>query len=191
MATDLTAALSAFRTFWWLVAIFGLLNIVAGVILLVWPDISLVTLAVVTGLFLLVEGLFDIVGAIAAKGEQGRGLLALVGALSVIAGIVLVKHPFNTLVAFVIIFGVWLVVAAVLRFVAAVAEASERGTNILVGLLDLIAGVVILAWPELGLATAAVLAGIILIVRGIAFVWGGWQVRKIPAEAFGDAAPVA
>lgn len=180
MAFDMTDELEEFRSLRWLFIAFGLLGIAVGVVILVWPGISLISLAVVTGIFLLIDGVFEIVSAIASKAEQGRGLLAIIGALSVIAGLVMVKHPFSALIAFVIILGAWLAAAGVVRFVSAFSQPEGRVANVVVGAIDVIAGVVILAWPGLGLATMAALAGIIFILRGVAFSWGGWQMRKLP-----------
>ena len=108
---------------------------------------------------------------------EGRGLLALIGVLSAIAGLVLIKKPFDTLVVFTLIIGVWFVVAGGVRFVTAVASPEGRSGNIVVAILDVVAGTVILAWPDLGLATVAVIIGIALILRGIVFIVAGWQLH--------------
>ena len=62
---------------------------------------------------------------------------------------------------------------------SAFATREGRGGNFLIALLDLVAGVVILAWPDLGLATVAVIIGIALIVRGALFIVAGWQLRTL------------
>ena len=74
---------------------------------------------------------------------------------------------------------VWLVVAGLVRAVSAFASREGRGGNLLIALLDLAAGAVILAWPDLGLATVAVIIGIVLIVRGVLFIVAGWQLRRL------------
>jgi uncharacterized membrane protein HdeD (DUF308 family) len=189
MDNALPDELKAFRSLWWLFMLFGVLAAIAGILMIVWPGISLVTLAVLLGIFLIVDGVFDVIGAVFGKGE-GRVLLAMLGVLSFIAGVILVKHPFTGLVTLVIIVGAWFIVSGVVRFVNAFSEREYRGTNIAIGALDILAGVVVLAWPDLGLKTMAVLAGIVLILRGIAFIYGGWQIRKLPKDGgFGDAAP--
>ena len=99
--------------------------------------------------------------------------------LSAIAGLILIKKPFETLVVFTLIVGVWFVVAGIVRLVSAFDSREARGGNILVALLDLIAGAVILAWPDLGLATLAVIIGIVLVVRGALFIATGWQLRAL------------
>ena len=99
--------------------------------------------------------------------------------LSVIAGLILIEKPFETLVVFALILGVWFVVAGVVRIVSAFASSEGRGAGLLIALLDLIAGVVILAWPDLGLSTLAVIVGIGLAVRGALFIAAGWQLRAL------------
>lgn len=106
----------------------------------------------------------------------------MLGVLSAIAGLVLIKHPFDTLVVFTIIIGVWLVVVGVVRFVASFSLAEGRGSSIALALFDIVAGAVILAWPNLGLSTLAVIIGIVLIVRGILLFVAGWEMRKLGSQ---------
>ena len=150
------------------------------------PHETLSTFTVIAGIFLLADGVLAIFASIFKKGE-GRGLLALIGVLSVVAGLVLIKKPFDTLVVFTLIFGVWFVVAGVVRFVVAMASPEGRGGNIVTALLDVIAGIVILSWPDLGLSTLAVIIGIVLIFRGALFIASGWQLRKLNDDLPGSA----
>ena len=149
-----------------------------GVFFVVSPHETLSTFTVIAGIFLLVDGVLALFGSIFGEGE-GRGLLALIGVLSAIAGLVLIKKPFDTLVVFTLIFGVWFVVAGIVRFVVALASPEGRGWNLFTAILDVIAGIVILSWPDLGLATLAVIIGIVLIVRGALFIVAGWQLHKL------------
>ena len=167
---------------WWVVLLFGVATAAVGIFFVFDSHETLTVFTRIAGIFLLVDGVLAIFGSIFGGGE-GRGLLALVGVLSAIAGLVLIKKPFDTLVVFTLIIGVWFVVAGVTRFVAALALPEARGGNIFVALLDLIAGAVILAWPDLGLSTLAVIIGISLIVRGLLFVFAGWQLRQLDSAA--------
>ena len=144
MSTNVPDALKDFRSLWWLFVLFGLLTLAAGIILIAWPGPSLVTIAVIIGIFLLVDGVIDVILSIVGKGE-GRGLVAVLGVLSIIAGLIMVKHPFSALAVLVIIVGIWFIVAGVVRFIAAFSDRDGRGTNIVVGILDVVAGIVVLA----------------------------------------------
>jgi uncharacterized membrane protein HdeD (DUF308 family) len=167
-----------FAKLWWLLVLFGLVAIGVGVFFVASPHETLSTFTVIAGIFLLVDGVLAILASIFGRGE-GRGLLALVGALSAIAGLVLIKKPFGALTVFILIFGIWLVVEGVVRFASAVGTPEGRAGNIVIALVDIIAGIVILSWPSLGLATVAVIIGIVLILRGILFIATGWMLHGL------------
>jgi uncharacterized membrane protein HdeD (DUF308 family) len=161
--------------------LFGVLTLGVGVFFVVSPHETLSTFTVIAGIFLLVDGVLAILASIFSGGE-GRGLLALIGVLSVLAGLVLIKKPFDTLVVFTLIVGVWFVAAGIVRFVVGLASPEGRGGNMVTAVLDLIAGIVILSWPDLGLATLAVIIGIVLILRGVFFIVAGWQLHKLDED---------
>ena len=188
MSTYAAEELRPLTSLWWLLVLFGVVTLGVGIFFVVSPHETLSTFTVIAGIFLLVDGVLAIFGSIFGRGE-GRGLLALIGVLSAIAGLVLIKKPFDTLVVFTLIIGVWFVVAGVVRFVIAFASPEGRGGNIVIAILDVIAGIVILSWPDLGLATLAVIIGIVLIVRGILFIVAGWQLHKLNGDLHG--APTA
>jgi uncharacterized membrane protein HdeD (DUF308 family) len=181
MSTVREEQLRPLATLWWLLVLFGVVVLGVGVFFVVSPHETLTTFTVIAGILLLLDGVLAIVASIFGRGE-GRGLLALVGALSAIAGLVLIKKPFDTLLVFVLIFGVWLIVAGVVRFVAAFSEAEGRTGNIVIALIDVIAGAVILSWPAPSLATLAVIIGIVLIFRGVLFIAAGWQLRRLDRD---------
>ena len=189
MSTNAADELRPITSLWWLPVLFGVVTCGVGVFFVVSPHETLSTFTVIAGIFLLVDGVLAIFGSVFGRGD-GRALLALIGVLSAIAGLVLIKKPFDTLVVFALIVGVWFVVAGVVRFVVALASPEGRGGNIVTAILDVIAGIVILSWPDLGLSTLAVIIGIVLIVRGVLFLVAGWQLRKVDGDLHdGVAAP--
>ena len=161
---------------WWLLLVAGLLGIVAGIIVLVQPGISLVTLAVLAGVFLLVDAIFEIAAAIAGS-VPGRGMLALLGVLSAIVGVLLIRHPINGVVAIALLLGLWLITIGVVRAMAAFEVRERRGWNLLLAAFEVIAGIVIVSSPDIGVATLAVLVGISFIVRGVGMCMVAWALR--------------
>jgi len=176
-----TSADERFGSLWWLVVLFGVAVLGVGVFFVASPHETLSTFTVIAGILLLVDGVLAILASIFGRGE-GRGLLAIIGVLGAIAGLVLIKKPFETLVVFVLIFGVWLIVAGIVRLVLAFGEREGRAGNIAIAVLDAAAGIVILSWPAPSLATLAVIIGIVLMVRGVLWIVAGWQLRKIGHE---------
>jgi uncharacterized membrane protein HdeD (DUF308 family) len=98
----------------------GVLLVVAGLLAAFWPGVTLWTLAVLTGVSLLLQGLVRIALAFAGRSQIPRwGWLAVAGAFNVIVGILALAWPQATVLvlslllgAQVLVFGVLLVVAA-------------------------------------------------------------------------------
>jgi uncharacterized membrane protein HdeD (DUF308 family) len=178
MSTYEATTADPLKSLWWLLILFGVIVFGVGVFFLVSPHETLETFTVIAGILLLLDGVLAIIASIVGRGE-GRGLLAVIGVLSAIAGLVLIKKPFDTLVVFTLVFGIWLVVAGVVRFVSAFSEVEGRGGSIAIAVVDVIAGIVILSWPELGLTTLAVIIGIVLILRGILLMAAGWALHRV------------
>ena len=177
------------RVLSWFLIVVGLLTLAVGVFFVASPHETLKVFKVIGGILLLVDGLLAIIGALVGVSES-RGLLAMVGVLSVIAGVVLIKKPFQTLLVLVVILGIWLVVVGIARFVSAFSRREGRGINIFVAIVDVIAGIVILSWPKPSLATLAVIFGIVLIIRGALFVYAGWLAHKLGRDpGSGSVAP--
>src|SRR3954454_7618104 len=166
---DVRSALSG----WWLVLLMGLISIVAGVIVLTEPGDSLETIAVISGIFLLTYGILGLAAAL-IWGTEARGMVALVDALTAIVGVLLIRHPISGIAAVALLIALWLIAIGVIRFVFAFATPLNRVWNILVGLVQMAAGVVIIVDPEIGLATLALLVGLGFIFNGIAMCILGW-----------------
>jgi uncharacterized membrane protein HdeD (DUF308 family) len=187
MSTEPVPTVHDVTRLWWLVALFGVAVAGVGIFFVADPHETLSTFTVIAGIFLLVDGVLALLASLFGRGE-GRGLVAILGLVSVLAGLILIKRPFDTLVVFVLIVGIWFVIAGIARLVAAFSEREGRGGNLLVAALDIIAGVVILAWPDLTLSTFAVILGIVLILRGILLIWAGWQLRRVDHALAADVA---
>jgi uncharacterized membrane protein HdeD (DUF308 family) len=167
---------------WWLVLLMGLISVVAGVIVLAKPGDSLETLAVISGIFLLVYGILELAAAL-MSGTDNRGMVALVGALTAIVGVLLIRHPISGVAAVALLIALWLIAIGVVRFVFAFATPVNRGWNIFVGLVQMAAGVVIIVDPEIGFATLALLVGLGFIFNGVATCILGWGMHRAHRDA--------
>lgn len=161
---------------WWLPLSLGVLSIVAGVIVLAKPDDSLATLAVVAGIFVLVNGIFEL-GASLSSHTGNRGLVAVIGTLDLIIGILLIRHPIKGVTVIAILLGIWLLAIGAVRFVQAFEYESHRAWRLFVACVELIAGIVIIASPGIGFATLALLVGFAFILNGISMSVLGLAMR--------------
>ena len=76
---------------WWLVLIEGILAIIVGVMLLVWPAKTFTTLVFFLGFWWLMDGIFDIVSIFFDRTQWGWKLF--MGIIGIIAGIFLIQAP--------------------------------------------------------------------------------------------------
>src|SRR5215813_5721082 len=145
---------------WGWVLAFGIITLAVGVIVLAWPSETLVVVAVLFGIQLIVMGIFRFVAAFAADDLTGgtRVLLALLGVLSLIVGLYAVRHVLITLLALALLLGIfWIVSGAVELFMAlSHRQMSHRGWNAVMGIVSVLAGIVVLAYPGISLLTLAV-----------------------------------
>ncbi len=163
---------------WWLALLMGVVSVVAGIIVIAKPSHSLSTLAVIFGIFILIDGIVELVAALGGE-TQNRGLLGVVGVLSVIAGVLLIRHPLGGVRAVALLVGIWLLAVGVVRFVAAFVGGENRLWRIAGAAVLAIFGVVIVASPHIGYATLALITGISFICYGISMMALGWAMHVI------------
>lgn len=170
------------RHWGWALA-FGLITFVAGIAVLVWPGETLLVVAVLFGIQLIVTGLFRFVAAFATGDITGgsRVLLALLGVLSVIVGLWAVRHVLLTLVALIVLLGIFWVVNGAIEIFAALShrQTPDRNWAIWMGVLSLVAGIIVLAFPGLTLVGLAVILGVWLAIFGMMEIVGAFRLRQV------------
>ena len=182
--TSVEELLRPIARYWWLWAAFGVLSIVAGAIALADLNLSLVALGVLFGCWLIAVGFFDVLGGVIAEdaGTARRVLAVLLGVISLIAGVMCLRLPGVGLLALVIVVGAYLVVAGVLQIASAVGD-DQPWMGYVLGVVNLVLGILILALPDLGIVTFAILFGIGLVVRGAVALWVGLRLRRLRPAA--------
>lgn len=175
---------------WWLGLIVGLISVAGGIVLIAYPGPTLTVVALLVGIELLIGGVFLIVGALGQPaGSRLGGVLG--GALAVIAGVIVLRHPSGSILVVALAVGLYLILAGVLRLVGAFEAREGRGWLVLAALVDLALGILIVSWPQFGITTLAVVFGIVLIVRGLALVVIALVLRAAARELGPPAPPAA
>jgi uncharacterized membrane protein HdeD (DUF308 family) len=156
----------------------GAATLVVALVTIFYPDVTLLVLAILAGFNLFVLGIVGLVEGVFRGGEGSRLLAAFMGVLAMIAGLVLIRRPSESVLAFVLVLGIWFVVSAVVAFVRAIFEPEARSIRLIVALVEFIFGVLILALPKLSIGTLAVLCGIAFAVRGAGLIAAGLELRR-------------
>ena len=69
---------------WWLFVVLGVICLATGIAAIVWPDITLLTLGLLAGIYLLIAAFMEILDAIIGD-PGGRAISAILGVIALIA----------------------------------------------------------------------------------------------------------
>jgi uncharacterized membrane protein HdeD (DUF308 family) len=171
------------RGIWTSAILSGLLAVVLGAVILAWPQPSVVAAAVVFGVYLVVSGLALVFLAFSLPVSAGsRFLCFLTGVASVALGIMAFRH-FGEGYA-ILLLAIWVAIGFIFRGVSVTASAigdprfPGRGWAIFFGLVSIVAGFVVLAYPFDSIETLALVVGVWLVILGITEVVSGFGVRS-------------
>ncbi len=101
-----------------LAVIVGVISIILGVLCFrggIANGVYILSLFI--GFSFLFRGIWQLIVGIQAKGKSGRGLLIVVGILGLIAGVIVLAVPFESLEILALITGIWLVIMGVIEVV--------------------------------------------------------------------------
>jgi uncharacterized membrane protein HdeD (DUF308 family) len=169
---------------WWGPVVAGTVSALAGIAVIVWPDITLLALALIAGINLMLLSGLLIGQAIGSHDEGDHTLRIVVGIVGVIAGLIVIRRPGETLLVIVLAVGIWLVLTGILELLRGILVAGHRMLRLLAGVVDIVLGILVLSLPKLSLGTVAVLIGISFVIRGLSLVVTGFRERG------GSVAPV-
>jgi uncharacterized membrane protein HdeD (DUF308 family) len=188
------ASASVLPHLWKSTLLSGVVAVILGTLMLVWPRITIVSAAVFLGAYLLISGGAQVVFAFSMDGLAGGRLLLLIsGAVSLILAVLAFRH-FNDAVT---LLAIWSGIGFLLRGVATTAAVisdpglAGRCRNIFFGVISIVAGIVVLASPFESLVTLTLVVGIWLIVMGVfevvtALSFRSADSRHVLHDMFGD-----
>ena len=170
---------------WWLVVGVCVLGIIASILALVWPGKTLLLVALTFGIFLLFVGVQDLAAALNTKSASGgaRIFFALLGVISIVVGVILIIHPAESLLTAAWVLGLWFAISGAVQLLQAFSHPEGRGFNIAFGLLGIVAGVVVLVNPGVGVVTLVWIVSISFMIRGLVAIAVGLALKKAQAAA--------
>jgi uncharacterized membrane protein HdeD (DUF308 family) len=148
----------------------SIIGIVLGVIGLLWPGVTLLTVAIIFGSYLIASGIFRITAAFVADRLSAglRWLTALMGLVVIIAGIICLANPFGSLVVLAFVIGIGWIAEGIVDIMAAVrGTGTPRWLGWLSGIVSILAGIVTFVLPALALATFVTIGSVLLIVVSV------------------------
>ena len=163
----------------------GAITLVAGLVLLFWPERTITVVARLSGILLIVVGVGDLIETFRNhRSGSYWGILALRGVLNVAFGLVLVFWPHITVTAMVWLFGLDLVITGILGLLVYRRLPDDyRRPTLNRSIATIVFGVVIMIWPSHTLSVIAFLFAAMLILFGLLLLWSGWVLSKASKAA--------
>ena len=116
--------------------VLGVVSILFGMLVLVWPGISLAILVIMVGIWAIIIGILQIVSSVRHRAIPNSGWVwgIIGGALSILFGILVLIWPGTGLVTIIWIIGIWAIVWGVTLIVLGVklrkaASTTEAGAS--------------------------------------------------------------
>ena len=158
---------------WKLLLLRGVIGIVLGIILVAWPEVTIVVLMVLVGIWALIDG----IGLAAQVFDKGAGtgqrvLFGVMALIALVVAMVAIFRPGLAASAVTWFIGIWLLVRGLFELVGAFSStiAAPRWLLVLGALLDLVLGWLFVSNPGNSAKAVAVVIGILAIAWGVVFV---------------------
>jgi len=170
---------------WWVPVIRGIAAIAFGIVAFVYPGLTIATLVLFFGAWVLIDGIFRIVGAIGHRASDSDwGWQLVIGLLGIVVGLLTFHAPQITALALVIYIAAWALMIGASEIAAAVRlrrEIKGEWFLILMGLASIVFAVLLLWNPVAGAAAVIWLIAWYAVVLGVLAIFFGFRLRTLPA----------
>ncbi len=168
---------------WWAVALRGLVAIVFGVLLFLWPVLAGLSIVLVFGAYLLVDGIGAVITAVNHRtGNKNWWITLLEGIVSMVAGVVVFIYPGDAALILLFLIGAWAIITGIFEIWAAIhlrKEMKNEWMLALAGVLSIVFGVLTFAFPGATALTLLWLIGAYAIVFGVLLLILAFRLRNM------------
>lgn len=174
------AVYNELKSYWWLLLLSGILSILIGGALLLWPGKTLTVVGFLIGLWMLLAGVMRFLIALFGGDTDGRWVILVVGIVGIALGIVVMRNPTETIAIIVVIAAIFWIISGLVDIFQGISDdgMENRGWVIFGGVVAALAGAIVLLWPSASLLVLAVIAGVFFIVDGIMQIVAGFRVKS-------------
>ena len=153
-------------------AIAGVVALILGAVLLIWPEKTVAVVAAIIGIYFVVTGVVKLALGIFSRGIGGgqRAFDIFLGALLLILGIFALRNLTGSSAALLILIVTLIGIGWILDGIFAIVESgasASRGWAISYGIIGILAGLFILLAPAWSITVLILYGGIVLIVLGV------------------------
>jgi len=154
----------------WALGLNGLLLVAFGVVVLLWPGISVYALTILFGAYCLASGIIALVSAFSSDAAAERGWLVFYGILGIVVGVMCFAWTDISALALLYVIGAYAIVGGIILIGGAFwlpVDGGDTALMILSGVVAIIFGIVIFAKPGTGVLVTLALIAAYALVTGI------------------------
>jgi uncharacterized membrane protein HdeD (DUF308 family) len=170
----------ALAAHWWMLALRGVIAILFGIMAFVSPVAVMLSLALLFGVYLIVDGIIGLVAAFRTSHADNRWWLLLAEAiLSLLMGALALAFPGGAVLAFVIITAFWALLSGGFLLAAAFRLSLPHGRLWLAvgGLVSIVWGVLLVTAPLMGAVVLTWWVGAYAVVFGVMLIAAAFKLR--------------
>ena len=178
--------LETFKRHWWVPVLRGVAAIIFGIIAFTHPVMAAATLVLFFGAWVLIDGIFRIVGAIRDRSDSDWGWQLVIGILGVMVGLLTFHAPGITALALVIYIAAWALMIGATEIALAIKmrrEIKGEWFLILMGLASIIFAGLLLWNPIAGAAALIWIIAWYAVIMGVLAIIFGFRLRSLATLA--------
>jgi uncharacterized membrane protein HdeD (DUF308 family) len=168
----------SFSKYWWVLSLRGIIAIAFGLLTILWPGLTVLTLVFLFTIYAILGGVVSIIGAVNSHRQNPDWWMPLLlGLVSIGAGIIAVGHPSLTVLILILVIATNALIVGVLDVAAAfqLRKSIHNEKLMLVnGIASILFGILVFLFPEAGglamlwlISTYALITGVFLLVVSI------------------------
>jgi uncharacterized membrane protein HdeD (DUF308 family) len=175
--------LETLKRHWWVPVIRGIAAIIFGTMAFAYPGLTVATLVLFFGAWVLIDGIFRVIGAIGHyRSDPDWGWHLIIGIAGMIVGLLTFHAPQITALALIIYIAAWALMIGASEIVLAIKmrrEIKGEWFLILMGLASIVFAVLLLWNPVAGAAAVIWLIAWYAVVLGILAIFFGFRLRSL------------
>jgi uncharacterized membrane protein HdeD (DUF308 family) len=172
---------------WWVPVIRGIAAIVFGVIAFAYPGLTVAVLVLLFGAWVLVDGVFRVIGAIGHRASDKEwGFDLIIGIVGIIIGFLTFHAPQITALALIIYIAAWALMIGATEIALAIKlrrEIKGEWFLILMGLISIVFAIMLLWNPAVGAAALIWIMAWYAVILGVLGIIFGFRLRSLPTFA--------
>jgi uncharacterized membrane protein HdeD (DUF308 family) len=171
---------------WWLYLLRGIAAIIFGVLAFISPSATLLALVLVFGIYAFVDGVLAVIASFRMREVVNQWWVVLLeGLAGIIVGVIALVYPQVTVFALLFLIAFWAIFTGIMEIIAAIRlrrEISNEWALLLSGILSVVLGVILFAYPSSGAVGLIWAIGVYAIIFGVLMLYLAFRFRGIARQ---------